>query len=191
MGLRLKALQEWISHNRLILWWLIFVPLLMLIIIFNWKHLTISPGILGNEHLSFQYKLFNSMTLIFIARICLITIGLLVVMICLFFPVIRLGKEGVQWTKEMEELAEVSEKITGEAISDLIKEETMRWTLIYGWFKIRDQAQTEPDFLLREILATVWAAFPESKLNLSFCDGRPLLRNYSPSITKAGSWRSF
>ena len=170
VNLKLKNFENWISQNRLLLWWFIFIPLLILVIAMNWKYLTIAPDILGNEHLSFQYKVFNSTALIIMARITLIAIGLLVVMVCLFFPALRLSKEGVQWTKEIEVLAEASGEITGEAIGELIREESMRWNLIYGWLKIQNQTLSEPEFLLRELLATLWEAFPDSKICLSLCE---------------------
>jgi hypothetical protein len=75
----------------------------------------------------------------------------------------------VQWTKELEEeLARASEQITGEEIENLIRDESFRWSLIHGWIKLKEPEPLDAHLLLRELMATIWEAFPDYKLSICF-----------------------
>jgi hypothetical protein len=90
-------------------------------------------------------------------------------LICFLFPLFQIGKEGVQWTKELEEqLARASEQITGEEIENLIRDESFRWSLIHGWIKLKEPEPQDAHLLLRELMATIWEAFPDYKLSICF-----------------------
>ncbi len=149
----------------MLLWWLIFLPLLLLILICNTSLLKISPQILNNSLLGFQYKILNSASLIILARVVLVAVGLVIIMICIFFPLFRVSKEGIQWTKELEE--ELGE-ITGEEVATLIKTESFRWSLIHSWIRLKEPEAPDAHLLLRELMTTVWDAFPDYKLSVCF-----------------------
>ncbi len=171
--MRIANLQQWLTRNRLLLWWLIFLPLLALILLCNQSLFKIPSQLLNDSLLSFQYKIFNAPTLIIVARIALIAVGLVVILICLLFPLFRVGKEGVQWTKELEEeLARASGEITGEEIENLIREESFRWSLIHGWIKLKEPEPQDAHLLLRELTATIWEAFPDYKISICLIKGR-------------------
>jgi hypothetical protein len=173
LGLKIANLQQWLTRNRMLLWWLIFIPLLSLILICNTSLLKIPPRVLNDSLLSFQYKIFSTASLIVLARVALVATGLVVILICLFFPLFRVGKEGVQWTKELEEeLARASGEITGEEIENLIKDESFRWSLIHGWIKLKEPEPQDAHLLLRELMATIWEAFPDYKLSICFVKGK-------------------
>jgi len=163
-----KNWQKWISHNRLLVWWLVFIPLILVILFLTWGQLRVTSTELANPVLSLQYKIFNSAPLIMIARVVLIAIGLVIIMICLLFPILQVSKEGVQWSKELEdELTRASSEITGEEISHLVDEEAARWLLVYGWIKQCNSEKIEKNFLMREFLSTVWEAFNDYRISLS------------------------
>jgi hypothetical protein len=177
--------QQWFTRNRLWLWWTIYIPLVVMILILNYKQLNLSGNDLGNFIISPQYKIFNSALIIVLARVIVVAVGVVVLLICLFFPYFRVSKEGIQWTKEFEEeLAEVSGEIAGEEISGLVKEESFRWSLVYGWLKLEERELLEPQFLLRELLATMWEAFPKQKISLSLINEGQKWSIYHPLLVK-------
>jgi hypothetical protein len=177
--------QLWLTKNRLWLWWAIYIPLVVLIIIFNWEQLNLPSNDLSNLGISPQYKIFNSVLIIVLARVTLVAIGVVLIMICLFFPFFRVSRGGVQWTKEFEEeLAEVSGEIAGEEIGGLVKEESFRWSLVYGWLKLGERELLEPQFLLRELLATIWEAFPNQRISLSFINDGQSWGIFHPLLSK-------
>lgn len=185
MGLKPVNIQHWLTKNRLWLWWAIYIPLVACILIFNNKELNLPVDYLHNLILSPQYKVFNSSLIIILARVLVIAVGVVVLMICLFFPYFRVSKEGVQWTKEFEEeLTEASGEIAGEEISGLVKEESFRWSLIYRWLKLEEREVLEAQFLLRELLATIWEAFPKQKISLSLFDKEGRWGIYHPLLAK-------
>ncbi|MGE5581890.1 MAG: hypothetical protein ACM3X9_05055 [Bacillota bacterium] len=161
-------LESWLAKNRLFLWWLVYIPLMAVILIINRKQLGLTVNDLSNLLISPQYKIFNSALIIVLTRVTLVAVGIVIILVCLLFPLFRISKEGVQWTKELEEeLAEVSGQITGEEISGLVKEESLRWSLIHGWLKLEENRRLEPELLLRELLGTLWDAFPNQKISLT------------------------
>ena len=98
----LAYFHRWVRKNPLILWWLIFLPLLLVILHTSWEHLTLPLEVEPGPP-SFWPNLFYSFPLIVLARIVLVAVGLVIIMICLFFPLFRVSKEGVQWSREQEE----------------------------------------------------------------------------------------
>ncbi len=162
-------LQQWMVKHRLILWWAVYIPLVIIVLFVYRQQLGLEDECLNNLVISPLYKIFNSNLMIILARVVLIAVGAVVILICLFFPLFRVSREGVHWTKELEEeLAEASGEITGEEISGLVKEESFRWSLIYGWLKQEEKENPSPAFLLRELLATVWEAFPHNRISLYY-----------------------
>jgi hypothetical protein len=185
LGIKPVNFQHWLTNNRLWLWWAIYIPLVAMILIVNKKQLFLPVDDLHNLILSPLYKIFNSALIIIIARIIVIAVGVVILMICLFFPYFRVSKEGVQWTKELgEELAQASGEIAGEEISGLVKEESFRWSLIYGWLKLEERKILEAQFLLRELLATIWEAFPKQKISLSLFSKEGKWGIYHPLLAK-------
>lgn len=167
MGIKIVNFQPWLTKNRMLLWGIIFLPLLLAILIFNRSLLSLPSHLLNDPALSFQYKVANTATLIILARIAAIAVGLVVILICLFFPLFRIGREGVQWTKELEEeLVKVSGEIAGEEIDNLIQNESFRWTLIHNWVKMKEPEPQDAHLLLRELLATLWDGFPDCKISV-------------------------
>ena len=45
-----------------------------------------------------------------------------------------------------------------------MQEEGLRWSLILRWLKIEEWGEFETPLLLRELLATLWEAFPAQKI---------------------------
>jgi hypothetical protein len=177
--------QGWLGKNRLWLWWSIYIPLLTGILFLNSKQLNLPVEDLKNLILSPQYKIFNSSLIIVLARVVVVAAGVVALMVCLFFPYFRVSKEGVQWTEELEEeLARVSGEVTGEEIGGLIKEESFRWSLIYGWLKLEGREVLEAQFLIRELLATIWEAFPNQKISLTAINHDERWGIFHPLLTK-------
>lgn len=173
MGNKIVNMQQWLTKNRMLLWGLIFLPLLLLIVFLNRSLFDLPSQLLNNPDVSFQYKVANNAIVIILARIAAIAMGLVIIMICLFFPVFRVGKEGVQWTKELEEeLVKASGEIAGEEIDNLIKDESFRWTLIHNWVKLKEPQPQDSHLLLRELLATLWEGFPNCKISLCRTNGK-------------------
>lgn len=168
LRLRLADLQQWVYNHRLFLWIVIFLLSLATILAIVGEELWSAPDLLENTALSFQYKVLNTNSIIFLTRLLLAALGVVVLLICLFFPVFRLGKEGIQWTKEMEEeLVRYSGEITGEEVEELINEEAVRWSLVHRWLLPNVwKGRGRPDFL-RELLATIWEAFPHHQISLT------------------------
>lgn len=168
LRLRLADLQQWVYNHRLFLWIIIFLSSLATILVIVGEELWSTPDLLEDTALSFQYKVLNTNSIIFLTRLILAALGVVVLLICLFFPVFRLGKEGIQWTKEMEEeLVRYSGKITGEEVEELISEEAVRWSLVHRWLLPNVwKGRGRPDFL-RELLATIWEAFPHHQISLT------------------------
>jgi len=185
MDMRIANLQRWLTQYRMLLWWILFLPLMALILIFNWNLLNIPVKVLNDTVLGFQYKIFNSAVLIIVIRIALVAVSLVIIMICLFFPLFRVGKEGVQWTKELEdELVKASGEIAGEEIENLIKDESFRWSLIHDWIKLKEPGLQEVHLLLRELLATIWEVFPDCKLSLCLLNGKNCHGITHPLLTR-------
>lgn len=185
MSLRVTNLQQWLTKNRVLLWWVIFLPLLIVVVVSNSHLLQVSSDMLNDSLMSFQYKICNSPTIIILARVLLVAVGIVIIMICILFPLLRVGKEGVQWTKELEEeLVRASGEIAGEEISDLVKEESFRWSLIHGWIKMKEPEKQDAHLLLRELIATIWDAFPTTKLSLNLVNGKNSLGITHPLLSK-------
>lgn len=173
MGWKIVNLQQWLTRNRILLWWLLFLPLLASILIYNRNLLNIPSQIINDSLLSFQYKIFNSAVIIIVLRVALVAVSLVIIMVCLFFPLFRVSKGGVQWTKELEEeLVKASGEIAGEEIDNLIRDQAFRWSLIHNWVKLKEPAAGDAHLLLRELLATIWEGFPNCKISLCRVDGR-------------------
>ncbi len=163
--------QQWVSKHRLLLWWMIFLPLMAVILVTSWEYLIIPTKDDGVSY-TFLQEILNTMPLLVLSRIVLIAVGIVVILICLFFPVFRVGKEGVQWTREKEEeLAQVTGEITGAEVEQLIEQESLRWSLVYKWLHLSEKTEMEPPVLLRELVATVLEVFPEYRLSLTILLG--------------------
>lgn len=185
MGLKVTNLQQWLTKNRVLIWWLIFLPLLLLILVFNRNLLDLPSHLLNDSFLSFQYKVINTSALIILARIALIAVGLVIIMICLLFPLFQVSKSGVQWTKELEEKwVEASREVTGEEIDNLIKEESFRWTLMHNWVKLKAPEPKDSHLLLRELLATIWEGFSNCKISLCRMNGKNSWGITHPLLTR-------
>lgn len=158
--------HRWVRKNPLILWWLIFLPLLLLILFTSWEHLT-APLEAGAVPPGFLPSLFFSYPLIVLARVVLVAVGVVLIMICLFFPLFRIGKEGVQWSREQEEeLARVTGEITGAEVEELIQREALRWSIIHRWLHFCGAKEAASGMSLRELVATIGEAFPAERLSI-------------------------
>jgi hypothetical protein len=185
VGLKIANLQQWLTKYRILLWWLLFLPVLGLILAYNQGLLNIPARVLDDSLLSFQYKIFNSTVIIIVIRIALVAMSLVIIMICLFFPLFRVGKEGVQWTKELEdELVKFSGEIAGEEIDNLIKDESFRWSLMHNWVKLKEPEPGDSHLLLRELLATIWEGFPGCKISLCRMNGKNSWGITHPLLTR-------
>jgi hypothetical protein len=162
----LAYFHRWVRKNPLILWWLIFLPLLLVILHTSWEHLTLPLEVEPGPP-SFWPNLFYSFPLIVLARIVLVAVGLVIIMICLFFPLFRVSKEGVQWSREQEEeIARVTGEITGAEVEELIQQETFRWSIILRWLRFCGTKEAASAVGLRELVATISEAFPTERLSI-------------------------
>lgn len=163
---RLMAFHRWVTKNPLYLWWLIFLPLILVIIITSWEQLTVPMA--DTAKLSgFIPQLVQSSTLVVLARIVLVAIGLVIIMICLFFPLFRVGKEGVQWTREQEEeITQASAEIIGAEVEELIRQESFRWSIVQAWLRFGTVQEGMPMIWLRDLVATIMEAFPKEQLSI-------------------------
>jgi hypothetical protein len=163
--------HRWVRKNPLFLWWLIFLPLMLLILVSSWEHLTVPgdtepapPGLFG--------RLFQSFALVVLARVVLVAVGVVIIMICLFFPLFRVGKEGVQWSREQEEeIARVTGEITGAEVEALVRQEALRWSLIHRWLRFDGRKEAASVAGLRELIATIGEAFPDEHLSVLWQQG--------------------
>lgn len=162
----LAYFHRWVRKNPLILWWLIFLPLLLMILYTSWEHLT-APLAVENNLPGFWLNLFHSFPLVVLARIVLVAVGLVLIMICLFFPLFRVSKEGVQWSREQEEeIARVTGEITGAEVEELIQQETFRWSIILRWLRFYGSKEVASAVGLRELVATIGEAFPAERFSI-------------------------
>jgi hypothetical protein len=185
MGQNIVNLQQWLTKYRILLWWVLFLPLLALIIVYNPNLFDIPSQVIDDSFMSFQYKIFNSTVIIIVLRIALVAISLVIIMICLFFPLFRVSTEGVQWTKELEEeLVKASGEIAGEEIDNLIQDEVYRWALIHNWVKLKEPEPKDSHLLLRELLATLWEGFPNCKISLCRMNGKNYWGITHPLLTR-------
>ncbi|NLM37228.1 MAG: hypothetical protein GX202_03765 [Firmicutes bacterium] len=162
----LAYFQRWVRKNPLILWWLIFLPLMLVILYTSWGHLT-APLAVEDNPPGFWINLVHSFPLVVLARIVLVAVGLVLIMICLFFPLFRVSKEGVQWTREQEEeIARVTGEITGAEVEELIQQETFRWSIILRWLRFCGSKEVASAVSLRELVATISEAFPAERFSI-------------------------
>lgn len=176
--------HRWVRKNPLFLWWLIFLPLMSLILLSSWEQLTV-PVEAKPEPTSFMGQLFQTVTLVVLARIVLVAIGVVLIMICLFFPLFRVGKEGVQWSREQEEeIARVTGEITGAEVEALIQQEAFRWSLIRRWLRCCRRKEGTPTVGLWELIATIGEAFPGECLSILWQQGSKVYTLRHPLLPK-------
>lgn len=176
--------HRWVRKNPLFLWWLIFLPLMLVILLTSWEHLTVPVGA-EPEPPGFLGQLFQAMTLVVLARVVLVAVGVVIIMICLFFPLFRVGKEGVQWSREQEEeIARVTGEITGAEVEALIRQEALRWSLIHRWLHFCGQKETASAVGLRELIVTIGEAFPDERLSILWQQGAKVYNLRHPLLPK-------
>lgn len=165
-----RKLHAWIDRNSLFLWWALFLPIFLTLLFFNWHELQTLPGTPEDPSFSFLDKAFGTKPLVILARVVLLAVGVVVIMVALFFPAFRVGSKGIQWSRKLEEkVVHASGEVTAEEIGELVREESLRWAAIYRWLKLRDLKQ-EPAALLRELPLTIREFFPGLRLSLSLED---------------------
>lgn len=168
MWKKIYAFQRWVTRNRLIAWWSVFLPALILLVLLSQKDLNVTKEVIENTDLSFQYKVLNFPSFVVLARVTMIAGCTVVLMICLLLPVFRISKTGVQWSKEMEEeLTKASSEVTAEEVGLLIREETVRWYQVLRWLEIDGWQRENLSSLLRDLLFTLWETFPEHYISLT------------------------
>ncbi len=167
MRWKIAYFQQWVTKNRMLLWWAVFLPLLLTILITSWEHLTV-PVAVEKAPAGFWPALFQSAPLITLARVVIVALGVVVIMICLFFPALRVGKSGVHWTKEKEEeLTRATGEIIGAEVEALVAEETRRWSLVYKWLRLPAMKRLTAVALFRELVAVLGETFPGMKMKIS------------------------
>ncbi|HEY8392983.1 MAG TPA: hypothetical protein VIL83_09695 [Capillibacterium sp.] len=175
--------HRWVQKNPLYLWWLIFLPLMLLILFSSWEQLTV-PVEPQPEPAGFLGQLFQSVTLVVLSRVVLVAVGVVLIMICLFFPLFRVGKEGVQWSREQEEeIARVTGEITGAEVEALVRQEAHRWSLIHRWLRFCGRGGT-PAAGLWELIATIGEVFPGECLSILWQQGDKVYTLRHPLLPK-------
>jgi|SRR5690554_1457029 len=168
MWKKIYAFQRWVTRNRLIAWWSVFLPGLILLVLLSQNDLNVPKEVIENTDLSFQYKVLNFPSFVVLARVTMIAGCTVVLMICLLLPVFRISKTGVQWSKEMEEeLTKASSEVTAEEVGLLIREETVRWYQVLRWLEVDGGQKENLSSLLRDLLFTLWDTFPEHYISLT------------------------
>ncbi|NLY91807.1 MAG: hypothetical protein GX081_09445 [Firmicutes bacterium] len=176
--------HRWVRKNPLFLWWLIFLPLMLLILLSSWEQLTV-PVEAEPEPTGFLGQLFQTMTLVVLARVVLVAVGVVLIMICLFFPLFRVGKEGVQWSREQEEeIARVTGEITGAEVEALIQQEALRWSLVHRWLRFCGRKEGTPPVGLWELITTIGEAFPNERLSILWQQGAEVYTLRHPLLPK-------
>lgn len=180
----LIAFHRWVSKNPLYLWWSIFLPLMLVILFTSWDELTV-PMADTAQPPGFIPQLVQSFTLVALARVVLVAIGVVLIMICLFFPLFRVGKEGVQWTREQEEeITRASAEIIGAEVEELIQQESFRWSIIHRWLRFYAVQEGNPGVWLRDLVATILEAFPKERLSITLQEGEKLFVLQHPLLSK-------
>jgi len=157
---------------------------MLLILLSSWEHLAVPVGA-TTETPGFVGQLFQSMTLVVLARVVLVAVGIVIIMICLFFPFFRVGKEGVQWSREQEEeIARVTGEITGAEVEALIRQETLRWSLIHRWLRFCGRKEAASTVGLRELIITIGQAFPDERLSILWQQGKKVYTLRHPLLPR-------
>ena len=175
--------QRWVTKNRMLLWWMVFLPLMLAILLSSWDHLTVPVAVEAAKE-GFWATLLQSPTLVTLARVVMVALGVVIIMICLFFPALRVGKEGVYWTREKEEeLTQATGEIIGAEVEALVAEEKRRWSLVYKWLRLAETKKITAAALFRELVAALGETFPQLKMKIALQLGaeeytvlHPLLR---------------
>jgi hypothetical protein len=130
-------------------------------------------------------QLVHSFPLIVLARVVLVAIGVVIIMICLFFPLFRVGKEGVQWSREQEEeITRASAEIIGAEVEELILQESFRWSIIHRWLRFSTVQEGMPMIWLRDLVATIIEAFPKEQLSIVLQAGEEYFTLQHPLLPK-------
>jgi hypothetical protein len=162
----LHGLNEWFSRNRLIVWWLLWVPLFLLVVAVSWGHLGLSSHILENMEISLWYKVLNAVPILILLRLVALGFGLALLLVCLFFPLLRVSTQGVSWNLESyEAVAKLAGEAAGEEVELLVMEETRRWRMIQSWLQIQPET-LQPSAFFWEFLFVLHDIFPEDEIHL-------------------------
>lgn len=182
------SFQKWVTTNRLLAWWSLFLPAIALLLLLTKKDLIVTEEVLNDAALSFQDKVLNAPSLVIMVRALFFTACLVGFLICLLLPVFRVSRTGVQWTKELEEeLTKASSEITAEEVGLLIKEEANRWNQVLQWMNMKRWQKGGSSVILRELLGTLWESFPGHNISVTLADGdeiRALTHPLLPWLTK-------
>ena len=120
-------INNWVWRNRLFLWWLLIFPCFAVAL----PLLSGAAGGFGRvarEDGAFLAKVLNNAPLIFLYRLVALAVALVLLLICLFFPVMRVSSEGVSWTQEIEEkLVDFAGQAAADEVAMLVEEENRRW----------------------------------------------------------------
>lgn len=179
----LKQFNHWIGRHRLLVWWLIWVPLFLLMVSLSVEHLKLTQAILGNDKLSLWYKVLNTTPIIILLRLVVLGFGLALLLICLFFPVLRVGSEGVSWNLESyEEVTKLAGEAAGEEVELIVGQEIRRWQQIQSWLPL-EPGHFQPSVFLGEFLQMLHHIYFEDRIflithqeNGIFSMGHPFLQ---------------
>jgi hypothetical protein len=162
----LRNLNEWFSRNRLIVWWILWVPLFLLILVLSWHGLNLSVETLDNVEISLWYKVLNAAPILNLLRLVALGFGLALLLVCLFFPLLRVGTQGVSWNLESyEEVAKLAGEAAGEEVELLVAEETRRWRTIQNWLQLQPET-LQPSAFFWEFLFVLHDVFLDDEIHL-------------------------
>lgn len=152
-------INRWVWKNRLFLWWLLIVPLFCLLLYLYFPGLQVDPDLIAKDEAPLLYKVVNTAPLIFLYRLVALAAGLVLLLICFFFPVLRLSSEGVSWNQEIEEkLVDFAGQAAADEVAMLVEEENHRWQALQYWVHLEPN-RVEMAMAFQELLFVLCEVF--------------------------------
>ena len=152
-------INNWVWRNRLFLWWLLIIPLFCLLLYLYYPGLRVDLAVVAREDGAFLAKVLNNAPLIFLYRLVALAVALVLLLICLFFPVMRVSSEGVSWTQEIEEkLVDFAGQAAADEVAMLVEEENRRWQALQYWVHL-EPSRVEMAVAFQELLFVLCEIF--------------------------------
>lgn len=161
--LDLHAFNEWVTRNRLVLWWVILTPLFVIAFILSYPQLKVETSQIETVQ-GLWIAILNTPPLLFLFRLVALAFGLVMLLIGFFLPTLRVGTQGVSWAHEIEErLVDMAGEFAGDEVEQVVSYEKARWEAILYWQRL-NPAGVEVSSLVYNLLSTLQAHFFDDQM---------------------------
>lgn len=185
LGRRLEdvhAFNEWVTRNRLILWWGLLTPLFVLSLILSYPQLKIDPLPGEPTHPDLWFSVLNTPPILFLFRLVALLFGLVLLLIGFFLPTLRVGTQGVSWAHEIEEqLADMAGEFAGDEVERIVHDEKGRWESVLYWLRL-DLVDQEPTVIVHGFLSMLRDCFPKDRMVLQIIGVERILAVTHPML---------